>query len=392
MQFAHLHGDQFEQVIRCNTMDFQALVEIFQSEEGFDPQLLARVARLARPTSFMTSDFTLWQAVHFASSGLRSLCSAIVDTPRARGLILIDHVGGTSTGVVEAIIARLLELLPNTRFLIVGFSDLRAKTVDYYLKLGPLSSEHLREAIRKHFGVALDELSVEALFSQDREWRQNWEKEATEGLEGLPSELLGDLTSSDTVRARLKFIDSNRHLLRGFARNGLLGPDGKPLTPQNENLVLAHVRAADAALLDSVLKNKASIHSLSPRQFEELVAHVLERFGYSVTLTPATKDGGLDIYAAVNDRLGQFLYVVECKKFAPDRPVGVGLVRALYGTVEEKRASAGLLVTTSHFTSGAQAFQRQLESRLSLRDYVELRKWLDELSNRTGSAPIRNPT
>jgi len=36
----------------------------------------------------------------------------------------------------------------------------------------------------------------------------------------------------------------------------------------------------------------------------------LERHGYTVTLTPQTRDGGKDMYAARRDDVGSFLYVV----------------------------------------------------------------------------------
>ena len=46
---------------------------------------------------------------------------------------------------------------------------------------------------------------------------------------------------------------------------------------------------------------------MSPRGFEELVAEMLSRLGYEVTLTPASRDGGKDIYAARRDHLGTFV-------------------------------------------------------------------------------------
>ncbi len=78
------------------------------------------------------------------------------------------------------------------------------------------------------------------------------------------------------------------------------------------------------------------------------------RLGYEVSVTPQSRDGGKDLYAAMKSSLGSFLYVVECKLFAPNRPVGVQIVRNLYGMVEAERATAGIVVSTSSFseTSG----------------------------------------
>jgi len=94
-------------------------------------------------------------------------------------------------------------------------------------------------------------------------------------------------------------------------------------------------------------------------------------------LTPASRDGGKDIYIATKDSLGSFLYLVECKRYAPDRPVGVGFIRQLYGTVQAERATAGILATTSFFTRGAKDFQSKVEFQISLQDYLGIQKWIN---------------
>ena len=111
-------------------------------------------------------------------------------------------------------------------------------------------------------------------------------------------------------------------------------------------------------------------------RFEELVAELLSRRGYQVTLTPATRDGGKDMYAAKKDDLGSFLYVVECKRYARDRPVGVGVVRLLHEVAQHERANAAIVMTTSFFTKPAHEFARELRSLMSLKDYFQLRDWL----------------
>ena len=95
-----------------------------------------------------------------------------------------------------------------------------------------------------------------------------------------------------------------------------------------------------------------------------------------MALTPASKDGGFDIAAARNDDLGEFLYLVECKQYAENNKVGVEIVRSLYGVVEKERATAGIVVTTSYFTRGAAAFQREVSRRMTLHDYIYLQQWL----------------
>jgi hypothetical protein len=58
---------------------------------------------------------------------------------------------------------------------------------------------------------------------------------------------------------------------------------------------------------------------------------------------------------------------VDAKRNRRDRPVGVGVVRQLYGVVEAMKTSAGLLATTSFFSPDAKQFQEKIPFRLTLR-------------------------
>lgn len=134
-------------------------------------------------------------------------------------------------------------------------------------------------------------------------------------------------------------------------------------------------------------RNPKLLHSLSPRQFEELVAEMFVREGYSVTLTSVSRDGGKDILLSTSDSLGAHLYLVECKRYAPTRPVGVSVVRELYGTVSQSGATAGILVTTSRFTSTALDFRKPIKWRIDLKDYDNLSTWLGNLRNKSPRRP-----
>jgi hypothetical protein len=129
-------------------------------------------------------------------------------------------------------------------------------------------------------------------------------------------------------------------------------------------------------LLKDVRLNPELVHSLDPYEFEKLTAELLRRQGIAVHVTPRSKDGGFDILAQHTTPLGKLLYLVECKRWAPDNPVGVEIVNALYGVVERRNATGGMIVTTSRFTSGALEAARTLESRMTLTDYRELQNWL----------------
>ncbi|HKO37456.1 MAG TPA: restriction endonuclease [Solirubrobacterales bacterium] len=155
---------------------------------------------------------------------------------------------------------------------------------------------------------------------------------------------------------------------------GLLGPDGRPLDPHSRSLesVGRGVRAVSEDLMARVKQDPDQVHSLTSRQFEEFVAALYEKHGFEVELTPATGDGGVDLYAVRYMPFGKMLTVVECKRNAPHRRVGVELVRSLHGALEDKGASIGVLATTSSFTSGAKAYQDRHAFRLRLQDWFAL--------------------
>jgi restriction system protein len=166
--------------------------------------------------------------------------------------------------------------------------------------------------------------------------------------------------------------------LQGFEHSGILDSAGRPLSaaavlpPQ---LVVA-VENTNCKILEQLRHDPRKLWELSPRKFEEIVAELLTGFGYDVQLTPFSRDGGFDMYAAKKDAVGSFLFLVECKRYTPPDKVGVQVIRSLHGVVQQKQANAGIVATTSFFTKGAKEFQNRLNHQLHLNDYFALQSWL----------------
>lgn len=129
-------------------------------------------------------------------------------------------------------------------------------------------------------------------------------------------------------------------------------------------------------LIDYLAQHPNRMHDLTPRKFEELVAELFRAKGYDVELTRASRDDGRDVICTHRTDFGTMLLYVECKKYGPNNPVGVEIVRSLYGVVESARASHGIIATTSRFTSGAVEFHRSNQYRLSLQDFDAVSAWL----------------
>ena len=107
-----------------------------------------------------------------------------------------------------------------------------------------------------------------------------------------------------------------------------------------------------------------------PREFELQVAQALQARGLSVEVTGGAGDEGVDIIARDPAPVTGGTYLVQCKRYAPDRKVGVAEVRELYGALQEKRASKGILATTASFTTPAIRFAE--DKPLELLDGAQL--------------------
>ena len=81
---------------------------------------------------------------------------------------------------------------------------------------------------------------------------------------------------------------------------------------------------------------------------------------------------------SISDFQGNY-WIVECKRYGEDNKVGVEIVRGLYGVVEAKRATRGIIATTSYFTKGAKSFRNQVKHRIGLADFDVLAKFLQEV-------------
>jgi restriction endonuclease Mrr len=118
------------------------------------------------------------------------------------------------------------------------------------------------------------------------------------------------------------------------------------------------------------LRNVEDVWRLTPDEFEQLVAELLERIGYSVLWVPGGKDGGIDIVASSGERD----FLIDVKRYQASRPVTVELVRCVYGVADSiaptrpGRILYGGIITSSRFTAEAEVFRNTVRRRPLLRD------------------------
>lgn len=109
--------------------------------------------------------------------------------------------------------------------------------------------------------------------------------------------------------------------------------------------------------------------SLSATRFEQEVAVLFEGLGFAAIATPASHDGGVDIFLKIDGAE----ILVQCKLH--NVPVGPGPVRELYGVLMGRGSKSGIVVSPSGFTDGARAFANGKPIQLlEARDIVAMEK------------------
>lgn len=133
--------------------------------------------------------------------------------------------------------------------------------------------------------------------------------------------------------------------------------NGTPLYEAPGSMGVIHLIDVEREMFAYFSRHPDQMRLIPPRKFEELVAAIFRNNGFEVTLTPETRDGGIDIFAFQKNVFGgDLLHLIECKRYAANNKVGVGVVQRLAGVVDLHRANRGIIVTTSSFTEDAEQY------------------------------------
>ncbi|WP_455115263.1 restriction endonuclease [Rothia mucilaginosa] len=135
-------------------------------------------------------------------------------------------------------------------------------------------------------------------------------------------------------------------------------------TPQE--LIDESITQIESALTHDILER---VRAMSPTAFEHLVVDVLLAMGYGGpagrgTVTPASNDGGVDGIID-QDALGLSKIYVQAKRYAKDNVVSRPDLQNFVGAMHGK-ATQGVFITSSSFTSGARGYAEDLGSGISL--------------------------
>lgn len=195
---------------------------------------------------------------------------------------------------------------------------------------------------------------------------------------------LGDAISSlylsiDEVESYLQRRASPTHAIAASIdsiRRTFEGLYGRLKAPDPSDDATARLIApVSESLIELVNRDPVAMHRITPRQFEELVASLMERMGFVVELTGCTRDGGYDILAIKRDLAGfSTSWLVECKRYAPERKVGLAVVRSLWTLRASEQRGGCLVATTSSFSADVLSYQKSRYD-LNLADNSRIIEW-----------------
>ncbi|MEW2416680.1 restriction endonuclease [Streptomyces sp. NPDC046866] len=101
-------------------------------------------------------------------------------------------------------------------------------------------------------------------------------------------------------------------------------------------------------------EDEPDLFAMDPIDFENLVAELFRAMGMEAVTTQRSGDGGVDVEALDPAPIRGGRIVVQVKRYRNTVPPTA--VRDLYGTVQDKGANKGVLVTTASFGPGSYTF------------------------------------
>ena len=125
------------------------------------------------------------------------------------------------------------------------------------------------------------------------------------------------------------------------------------------------------------------LQKISWREFEVLLFRIFQNQGFQAELGPGRGDGGVDLRLLQRDPLGDILTLVQAKKYAPKRKIGIEAVSSLYGIAKLERAHNAIFVTTSEYLPGTRDFAARASNEIELKTSGDVAEWC-----RTASAGI----
>ncbi|GJD41970.1 restriction endonuclease [Methylobacterium bullatum] len=156
---------------------------------------------------------------------------------------------------------------------------------------------------------------------------------------------------------------------------GAAGSNGTTADFTPDEIMRAAGRQLEATLASELLQR---VMTGTPAFFESLVVRLLIAMGYGGSINDLDRalvgksgDGGVD-GVIDQDPLGLDRIYVQAKRYAADNNVGASAIRDFFGSLDRFKATKGLFVTTSSFSSAGRETAEMLSKRIVLIDGQQL--------------------
>jgi tetratricopeptide (TPR) repeat protein len=134
------------------------------------------------------------------------------------------------------------------------------------------------------------------------------------------------------------------------------------------------LRNSEASRLAHSLFSIEELRSLSPRDFENVIARLFKRLGYQVEQTPFVNDGGRDLILTKDGQK----FLAECKRYKDGNTSGRPDLQKFYAAILADAAVSGFFVTAGGFSKEAKAYARTVP--ITLVDQHDLKRMMFQSS------------
>jgi restriction system protein len=134
-------------------------------------------------------------------------------------------------------------------------------------------------------------------------------------------------------------------------KSWVVGMDDKEEDVKNE--IYSIFKSASKAFIEAIANNPRALDLLEWRDLERLLAEAFEGIGFSVTLTPPSKDGGKDLVLEYEVAGNKKSYIVEVKHWRSGNRVGEASVSSFLDVIVKEKHEGGIFISTYGYTRTA---------------------------------------
>lgn len=142
-----------------------------------------------------------------------------------------------------------------------------------------------------------------------------------------------------------------------------------------QKLLASEYDSAHQELYEYFAQHPRRLEEIHWREFEKLLASVLQNNGFRVALGPGRGDGGVDIRLWSHDAVSETLTLVQAKRQNRNNPVKIDAVRSFAQVITDEGANRGLFVTSSTYSPQVKRFAETKSWILQLADSRDVSSW-----------------